>query len=166
MIKIGILSDTHLSKSTAQFRKNCATAFSGCDTIIHAGDLTDISLLATFSGKDVYGVHGNMCNQSTRQLLPDKRVILLEGYSIGISHGTGSSHNVEDRLIALFPETDCIVYGHTHIPVCHTVGNTLFINPGSFQGSGLYGAPGTYGLLHIEEKGLKGSIHKLVSCQL
>ena len=102
-----------------------------------------------------------MCNQSTRQLLPDKRIILLNGYSIGISHGTGARHNIEERLIALFPETDCIVYGHTHIPVCHTTGKTLFINPGSFQGTDRYGAPGTYGLLYIEAGSLKGSVHEL-----
>lgn len=161
MIKVGILSDTHLSKSTEQFRRNCAAAFSGCDAIIHAGDLTDISLLATFSGKDVYGVHGNMCNQTTRQLLPEKRIILLGGYSIGICHGAGQRHNIEERLIELFPETDCIVYGHTHIPACHNIGKSLVINPGSFQGTGRYGAPGTYGLLHIDAEGLKGSIHEL-----
>ena len=161
MVKIGILSDTHLSKSTAQFRENCAAAFSGCDAIIHAGDLTDISLLATFAGKDVYGVHGNMCNHPTRQLLPEEKIIIIKGYSIAISHGAGLRHNIEERLLERFPEVDCIVYGHTHIPVCHTTGNTLIFNPGSFQGTGRYGAPGTYGLLHIGAENLRGSIHKV-----
>ena len=161
VLKVGILSDTHLSKSTTQFRENCAAAFSGCNAIIHAGDLTDISLLATFAGKDVYGVHGNMCNQSTRRLLPEEKIIILKGYSIGICHGAGPRHNIEDRLFTRFPEAACIVYGHTHIPVCHTAVNTLFINPGSFQGTGRYGAPGTYGLLHISKEGLRGLIHEL-----
>ncbi len=161
VLKIGILSDTHLSTSTAQFRKNCAAAFPGCDAIIHAGDLTDISLLTAFNGKDVYGVHGNMCNQSTRRVLPEEKIIILKGYSIGICHGTGPRHNIEERLFARFPHADCIVYGHTHIPVCHTTGDTLFINPGSFQGTGRYGAAGTYGLLHISKEGIKGSIHEL-----
>ena len=102
-----------------------------------------------------------MCNQSTRRLLPEKKTIILDGCSIGICHGTGSLHNIEERLIALFPEADCIVYGHTHTPVCHKAGNILLINPGSFQGSGRYGAPGTYGILHIEGQRLKGSIHEL-----
>ncbi len=161
MIKVGILSDTHLSKSNSQFRKNCAVAFSGCDTIIHAGDLTDISLLSTFAGKEIYGVHGNMCNQSTRRILPEKKIITLKGYSIGICHGAGPRHNIEERLIELFPGADCIVYGHTHIATCHTADKTLFINPGCFQGTGLYGAPGTYGLLYIGPEGLKGVIHEL-----
>ena len=155
-MKIGILSDTHIAQFTEQFRRNCANAFSGCDTIIHAGDLTDISILSAFAGKDVHGVYGNMCNQATRQLLPETKMIYLHGYSIGICHGAGPRHNIEERLLELFPESDCIVYGHTHIPTCHKTGNTLFINPGSFQGTGNYGAPGTYGLLHIETGCLKG----------
>ena len=162
MIKVGILSDTHIAKITEQFRKNCTSAFADCDAIIHAGDLTDISILSTFAGKDVYGVYGNMCNQATRQLLPETKIICLNGYSIGICHGAGSRHNIEERLLQLLPETDCIIYGHTHIPTCHKTRNTLFINPGSFQGTGNYGAPGTFGLLHIEKDSLKGSIHELV----
>jgi putative phosphoesterase len=162
MIKVGILSDTHITEITSQFRINCASAFDGCDAIIHAGDLTDISILSTFTGKDIYGVCGNMCNQATRQLLPETRIICLNGYSIGICHGTGPRHNIEERLLRLFPETDCIVYGHTHTPTCHKTGNTLFINPGSFHGTGTYGAPGTYGVLQIEKDSLKGSIHELV----
>ncbi len=159
MIKVGILSDTHLSKSNSQFRKNCTAAFSGCDAIIHAGDLTDISLLSTFSGKDVYGVHGNMCNQSTRRLLPEKKIIVLKGYSIGICHGAGPRHNIEERLLELFPETDCIVYGHTHIPVCHTAGNTLIVNPGSFTGTGRFGSPGSYAILTVNDSGINAGIH-------
>lgn len=163
MIKIGILSDTHLYKITEQYRIDCINAFAGCDGIIHAGDLTDISILSAFAGKDVYSVHGNMCNQATRQVLSETMVICLNGYSIGICHGAGPRHNIEERLSRIFPEVDCIVYGHTHIPICHKEGGTLFINPGSFQGTGTYGAPGTYGLLQIEKDSLKGFIYELGS---
>jgi putative phosphoesterase len=161
MTQIGIISDTHLKSITESFRKKCAEAFSGCDAVIHAGDLTDISILSSFGGKEIYGVHGNMCNLATRQILPEARVIYLHGYSIGICHGAGPRHNIEERLLTLFPETDCIVYGHTHIPVCHRTGSTLFINPGSFQGNGRYDDSGTYGILLIEKNSIKGSIHQI-----
>jgi predicted phosphodiesterase len=64
-------------------------------------------------------------------------------------------------MFTLFPEADCIVYGHTHRAVCHTVGTTLVINPGSFQSTGHYGAQGTYALLKITDNGLHGAIHEL-----
>jgi len=161
MIRIGIISDTHLSKNTLEFHQNCALAFAGCEAIIHAGDLTDISILAAFSGKDVHAVCGNMCNIATSQLLPQSKTVIFNGFTIGICHGAGPRHNIEERLIEIFPDVDCIVYGHTHLATCHTSGTTLFINPGSFEGTGRYGAAGTYGLLHIEQGNMNATIHQL-----
>ncbi len=158
---IGILSDTHLSQMTKAFKKHCAAAFNGCDSIIHAGDLTDLSIFSAFPGKTIYGVHGNMCNLAVRQYLPERQEVTIEGFSIGICHGYGPRHNVEERMLDLFPGVDCIVYGHTHQPVCHLIGKTLIINPGSFQSTGRYGAPGTYGRLIIDSNGLHGSILEL-----
>lgn len=161
MITIGILSDTHSSTCDESFQKRVSYAFAGCEVIIHAGDLTDISILSAFAGKEVYAVHGNMCTNATRKALPEQRTIIVEGYSIGICHGAGDRHNIEDRMFDLFPLTDCIIYGHTHRPVCHTINSTHIINPGSFQSTGRYGAPGTYALLKIDDTGLHASIHEL-----
>ncbi|SHO46146.1 metallophosphoesterase family protein [Desulfopila aestuarii] len=161
MTSIGILSDTHLVSCDNDFLHRITHAFNGCDIIIHAGDLTDVAILKAFSGKNVYAVHGNMCNLTTQKALPEYRTLIQDGYTIGICHGAGNRHNIEDRMFTLFPQADCIVYGHTHLAVCHTVGTTLFINPGSFQSTGRYGAQGTYGILQINDDGLHGAIHEL-----
>lgn len=161
MTAVGILSDTHIPSCDDSFRQSIITAFAGCDAIIHAGDLTDISILAAFVGQELYAVHGNMCNAATRSALPEHRTIILGGYSIGICHGAGNRQNIEERMLDLFPLANCIIYGHTHQPACHTVGGTLIINPGSFQGTSRHGAPGTYALLHIDTAGLHASIHQL-----
>jgi predicted phosphodiesterase len=60
----------------------------------------------------------------------------------------------------LFPTADCIVYGHTHIAINHRFGKTLFINPGSFQPTGRYGAPGSYAILSIDKNGLHATLHQ------
>lgn len=161
MITVGILSDTHISTCTETFLSATAQAFRNCDAIIHAGDLTDLSILNAFNGKEIYAVHGNMCNLRTSRILAESSTISMEGYTIGICHGAGSRHNIEDRMMNLFPEADCIVYGHTHIPVCHSMAGILFINPGSFQGTGPYGTPASYALLCISEAGIHGSLHQL-----
>lgn len=161
MTTVGILSDTHIHGSAEQYVSHCIRAFNGCDVIIHAGDLTDVSILAAFKGKEVHAVHGNMCNSATCRVLPQKKRITLDGYSIGITHGAGNRQNIEERVFEMFPDVDCIVFGHTHQPVCHYFGDILMINPGSFQGTGPHGATGTYALLKIGEAGLKGSIHSL-----
>ena len=154
MIHVGILSDTHLHALDESFMRQCTAAFSGCDTIIHAGDLTDIRILGAFKDKDIHAVCGNMCSMTTRQILPLQKHIILGGYSIGISHGAGPRHNIEERVLEQFPTADCIVFGHTHRAVCCRIGSTLLINPGSFAGTGRYGAAGTYALLTIDETGV------------
>jgi len=167
MIRIGILSDTHLFNCPDSFRAEVQTAFTGCDIILHAGDLTDIAVLEAFSGKEVHAVHGNMCNMGTQQLLPQSRLITIGGHQIGLFHGAwGPRHTIEERARAMFPQADCIVYGHTHHAVCHWAGGVLFINPGSFQGTGRFGAAGTYAILEIDElvsgkNGLHAAIHEL-----
>lgn len=161
MITVGILADTHLTADDEPFRRRCAAAFAGCDIIIHAGDLTDISILSAFKGKGVHAVSGNMCNWGTKQTLPEDKLIVLDGFVIGISHGAGSQSTIEDRVLLRFSEADCIVFGHTHIPMCRIFGDILLINPGSFQGTGPYGAAGTYAILKVDSNGLDARIHSL-----
>ncbi|GBE12540.1 phosphodiesterase YfcE [bacterium BMS3Bbin14] len=159
-IKAGILSDTHLSRVDDVFRQQVELCFAGCEVIIHAGDLTDISVLDAFNGKKVYAVHGNMCGSSASLALPGEESFELERLTIGLTHGSQLGRDIEGALLALFPAADCIVYGHTHRPVCHSYGGTLVINPGSFRGTGRFGAPGTYAILEIDDR-LRGSIHEV-----
>jgi putative phosphoesterase len=158
MTRIGILSDTHITRIEPWYRAQVKTAFQDCSTILHAGDLTDVSILDIFKGKEVHAVHGNMCELSSRQHLPTSKLITIEGYSIGLCHGAGARHNIEERMWDLFPTADCIVYGHTHIPVNHRFAKTLFINPGSFQPTGRYGAAGSYAILSINENGPRAEL--------
>ncbi len=161
MSQVGILSDTHLSSCTDAFVDLVQKTFANCSVIIHAGDLTDTAILTAFSGKDVHAVHGNMCNFQTQELLPHHKCIIIEGYTLGVCHGAGLRNNIEERVWQLFPEADCIIYGHTHRPVCEKRGDVLFINPGSFHATGPYGAPGTYALLNINSTELSAKIHNL-----
>ena len=161
MVKIGVLSDSHLYQITDEYLRSCENAFAGCDAIIHAGDLTDISVLSPFQGKAVYAVSGNMCDYEVQQRLSKKNRFEIDGISFGVSHGAGSRHNIEDRVFAMFPDVNCIVYGHTHIPVCHMYGPVLMMNPGSFQATSRYGGPGSYGILTVENGTIKGKIHFL-----
>jgi len=159
--RIGILSDTHLNSPSPWFLQQVQLAFADCSIILHAGDLTDISILTAFEGKEVHAVHGNMCDTSSYRTLPTDKTITIEGYSIGLCHGAGVRHTIEERMWSLFPTADCIVYGHTHIAVNHRLAKTLFVNPGSFSNSGRYGAPGSYAILTIDETGLNASLHRL-----
>jgi uncharacterized protein len=157
----GILSDTHLSSLNDRFIHQCAYAFKECDTIFHAADLMDLSILSAFKGKDVHAVSGNMCGSSTKLMPPEEKLVVIDKVSIGVTHRIGPRHNIEGRLFALFPTADCIIYGHTHIPACYKFGGILFVNPVSFQGTGQYGSAGTYALLNFSDSGIQASLHTL-----
>ncbi len=159
-IRAGVLSDTHLLHPDDSFRKLISVCFADCSVIIHAGDITDSSILEVFADKTLYAVHGNMCNMALYKQLPETRTFSLGPFSVGLTHGAGLGLDIESKLWELFPEVDCMIYGHTHRPVCHRTGNVLFLNPGSFQPTSRYGSPGTYGIIEAGEK-LKANIFEL-----
>lgn len=161
MITAGILSDTHLTYISKSFKYLVDKAFRDCDIIFHAGDITAPTILDSFSTQLVHAVHGNMCDYVTSQHYPFRKTVMLEGYTIGICHGAGPMHNIEDRMWSLFPEADCIIYGHTHRPVCHRKGGVLFINPGSFQCTSPHGAPASYAILQVTESELHAKLHTI-----
>ena len=75
MITIGVLSDTHLLGPEKWFREKVDRCFADADMILHAGDLTRLSVLEVFAGKSLHAVHGNMCNPKTREALPATKII-------------------------------------------------------------------------------------------
>ncbi len=156
-VKAGILSDTHITTPDKRFRRLVECCFSDCSIIIHAGDLTDIHVLDVFAGKTVYAVHGNMCRGKAQQALPQATSFTLGKFSIGLTHGAELGYDIESGLWDLFPEAHCVIYGHTHRPVCHRPGGRLVINPGSFQSTGRWGASGTYAILEAGDD-LTGAI--------
>ena len=143
-MKIGILSDTHIQTASATFCQSVERCFKDCEVILHAGDLTSVDILSCFADKELHAVHGNMCDRNTQNALPGRKLLHLDGCAIGLAHGAGIGSNIENALWTIFPEADCIVYGHTHRPVCHYSGSMLFINPGSFMS-------GTAAILSLEK---------------
>lgn len=159
--KIGILSDTHLHVVSELFRQQTEIAFAACGTIIHAGDITNMDVLEVFNSKTLFAVHGNMCGPEARAMLPESRLVCIGGYKIAVCHGSGTWHSIEERLYDRFHDAHCIVYGHTHKPAVHWRGDILYVNPGSFQGTGRYGSPGSYALLTLGPEKISAEIKML-----
>ncbi|MDX1776457.1 MAG: metallophosphoesterase family protein [Desulfobulbales bacterium] len=155
MITIGAISDTHLIKPDKWFQDKAAACFADADMILHAGDLTSLSVLEVFQGKTVHAVHGNMCGPNTRTSLPASKIITVGRFRFALIHGAGYMHNIEDKLYDAFAPVDCIVYGHTHQAVCHRYGSTLMVNPGSFT------ITGTYAIIKVDENSMEGGIHHI-----
>jgi len=60
-MKIGVLSDTHLSELSLEFKKMIEFHFGDVEKILHAGDFVDWSVAEYLSGlKELIAVCGNM----------------------------------------------------------------------------------------------------------
>ncbi len=159
-MKIGVISDTHLSKPTEALCRLAEGIFSDVAMILHAGDLTRIEILDAFSGKEVVAVCGNMDGYDVAQKLPAKEIVRVDKYRIGLIHGWGSRRSVEDKIVDDFQDVDAIVYGHTHKAANHVKNGILMFNPGAFSGTLLFGRTRSVGLLTIDD-GIRGTILNL-----
>lgn len=159
-MKIGVISDTHMSHPTEALLSLVDGIFSDVSMILHAGDLTRISILDVFAGKKVVAVCGNMDRYDVTQVLSTKEIIDIRGSRIGLIHGWGSPKGVEDRIRGEFQDVDAIVYGHTHKAENKVKDGILMFNPGSFSGTLLLKRHRSVGLLTVDD-GIRGEIVRL-----
>jgi len=130
-VKIGVVSDTHISGFDKNLKQAIDEIFSDIDLIFHAGDLVDLKVLDMFGDKQVRAVCGNMDNPRVRQELPEQLIVEINGLKIGLIHGWGAPDGIEKKILNKLGKLDCIVFGHTHYPVNKTIEGVYFFNPGS-----------------------------------
>ncbi len=121
-IIIGVISDTHgaVSKSTLN-------ALSGCNYIIHAGDMESTTTVATLSKiAKVTAVRGNMDRGDFAYGLKSTEVLSVANKNFYVIHNL--AHLDLDPVKA---EIDGIISGHTHIPSIEGREEVLYLNPGS-----------------------------------
>jgi putative phosphoesterase len=129
MIKIVALSDTHLD---GDLPKNLVELIRDADIIMHAGDFVSLNIYDSLKdlGK-VEAVWGNTDSSELRRLLPERKVVDVEGIKVGLVHqASHSSSPLGAGMLAREMEVDVLVYGHLHKPYVER-SNKLLICPGS-----------------------------------
>ena len=110
------------------------TAIGAADVVVHAGDWVDVTLLDLFEARSrrLVGVYGNNDHGTLRVRLPEVARAEIEGVRIAVVHETGDKKGRAERCAARFPDTDVLVFGHSHIPWDTTAPTGLrLLNPGS-----------------------------------
>ncbi|MFS0777930.1 metallophosphoesterase family protein [Neobacillus sp. 3P2-tot-E-2] len=133
-MKIVVLSDTHLPKRKNGLPDRLLEELKDAELIIHAGDWLTIDVYHQLRAYGrVEGVYGNVDHEDIIGLLSSKKIVEAGGFRFGITHGHGKGKTTEKRAIVEFEgeNVDCIIYGHSHIPVKRYEGNLLIFNPGS-----------------------------------
>lgn len=163
-MKIGVVSDTHLSKGNCELPEKLISGLKGCDLIIHAGDLVDISISEALKKiSKVEAVYGNMDTYNVRSELEDKKILNIENKKICVMHGYGHPDKLVDILKNEFfaKKPDIIIFGHSHVPKNEYIEGVLFFNPGSVTDT-VYAPYRSYGIIEINKDGpIKADIYKL-----
>jgi len=136
MIRILVLSDTHLSRGgdAKNLFRTPREPIQTADLIIHAGDHTGIGFYYDLERVGtVVAVCGNMDDFPLRGELPQSTTIEREGLRSGVTHGWGSAKGLPERIYEVWdePKPDILVFGHSHQTYVNHLGQTLLFNPGS-----------------------------------
>jgi putative phosphoesterase len=129
-----LLADTHLPKRARALSEDVWRAVDEADLVIHAGDWVDVTLLDALEARAtrLVGVYGNNDGAELRQRLPEIARVTIDGLRFAVIHETGSVAGRERRADEKFPESDVLVFGHSHIPWDTTTPAGLrLLNPGS-----------------------------------
>ena len=128
--RIGVISDTHIPHFS--FPDAVWTLFDGVDLIIHAGDLSTLSVLSQLETiAPVIAVQGNVEREDVIHTLPIKREVVVGHCRIGVVHILGDSRYYERTARREFPNARVVVFGHSHTPYNQEHNGLLLFNPGS-----------------------------------
>jgi putative phosphoesterase len=126
-MRVGLISDTH-----NQLRPQVFDIFAGVDLILHAGDVGAEDILIELEAiAPVHAVVGNTDSSRLRPRAGDDLRLELEGSRVIVIHGHVLGTPTARLLHAAYPDSDVIVYGHTHRPRIDHVNGCLVVNPGA-----------------------------------
>jgi uncharacterized protein len=155
-MRIGVLSDTHLSNPDPSLDHILEALLNETDMILHAGDIVGNRVLDHLEEAGVIAVCGNMDDYDILERVPQIRVLSMGEKHIGLIHGWGSKDGLAQRILKRFEpqRPDLIVYGHSHVPFWGTVDGTPMFNPGS-AGHNRSMGPRTVGIVDIWEHSIE-----------
>ena len=154
-MRIGVLSDTHMPGRAKKLPEQLLRDFAQVDHIVHAGDWNTLDVYEQLRLlAPVDGVAGNTDGSDIVKRFGYKKVLQLGAVRIGLTHGDRGAGLTEDNALNMFfgEQVDCVVFGHSHIPLLAEKRGVLLFNPGSPTDK-RWQERHSYGMLEISEAG-------------
>jgi len=133
-VRLLLIADTHVPKRARDLPSRVWDEVAAADVVLHAGDWVEPSLLDALEArsKRLVGCWGNNDGAELRRRLPERADATLGGLRFTVVHETGAAAGRDARMANDYPDTDVLVFGHSHIPWDTTAKTGLrLLNPGS-----------------------------------
>jgi putative phosphoesterase len=150
--RIGLISDTH-----NLLRPEALQHLTGCDAIIHAGDICEQSVLDALAQiAPVTAVRGNNDTGDWARTLPTHVTLAVQQLTILVVHDIADL-NGDPRNQGI----GVVITGHSHKPLIDERDGVLFVNPGS-AGPRRFKLPVSAGLLVVNGAHATATLHSLL----
>jgi uncharacterized protein len=133
-VRLLLIADTHVPKRARDLPAQVWDEVARADVVVHAGDWIAPELVDELTARSdrLVGCWGNNDGPEVRSRLPERADVTLAGLRLTVVHETGAAGGREARMARLYPDTDVLVFGHSHIPWDSTTSTGLrLLNPGS-----------------------------------
>lgn len=133
-MRLVLISDTHIPPRARDLPTRLWADIEAADVVVHAGDWVHVDLVDELEARSnrLIGCWGNNDGPVLRSRLPERADATLDGVRLTVVHETGAAAGREARMTARYPDTDVLVFGHSHIPWDTTAaGGLRLLNPGS-----------------------------------
>jgi uncharacterized protein len=148
-VRVGLIADSHVGEFLDGMPDWVGEAITGCDLILHAGDLSVAGVLEDLETiAPVRAVRGD--HDQDAEWLPESLIASVGGWRIGLIHGSWNllwdavtvartnligdgrwQDRLESELRGRLGAVDAVVYGHWHIPRIAHAGATVMVCPGA-----------------------------------
>jgi uncharacterized protein len=132
-LRVALIADTHLPRGNRELPPRCVEEIAAADLLLHAGDTRTEEILAWLRtlGTPVQAVRGNVDSPQLAGSLPEEVSLDLEGVTVSILHDAGPAKGRLARMRSRFPESDVVIFGHSHMPLHEELHGFQIFNPGS-----------------------------------
>ena len=132
-MRVVVLADTHAPRRWRACPPRVAAELRGAELILHAGDVCTASVLTELTQyAPVVAVLGNNDDPDVAEWGAARTAELsLDGLRVAMLHDSGPSAGRLARMRRVFPGTDLVVFGHSHIPLDQSGYGLRIFNPGS-----------------------------------
>jgi putative phosphoesterase len=133
-MRLLLIADTHVPKRARDLPAQVWDEVARADVVVHAGDWIAPELVDELEARSdrLVGCWGNNDGPEVRARLPERADVTLAGLRLTVVHETGAAGGREARMARLYPDSDVLVFGHSHIPWDTTTTTGLrLLNPGS-----------------------------------